>query len=673
MIFALFCLFAAAAPNASAEAAKGGWKDVEVKPAFQYYGVDGDDGRFRQDWRQLDGFSGGVDNLEFATADDKVRFKGKAIVLNDYRNELMVQLPSESYLKVKGKYFRQYYDGSNEPWDTAPYFLGPEFADWEDEDLYADRLSQAVEYGRAIDENTGWAIGYDLWGRFGRERLLRGEQTTGSQRARRSLPGRAYLDGLSHTFYGEYHRLIADKYNFKIRPSYEVYDDYQVVEFYRYANGNGTLSQARTWQDAPQFQDVNLQATVDRFFTDNIYFYTGYLFNYLRNQFTRSEVRTLPPSVAPTFTEPSVDNVRISNTGNLGGVFMNLFGINHLRFAASSRGEVADTSSRGYGITGSATSGNFGHKELRSDIGEYWVSESLGLTYTGTPNLLVDWGVDLDQRKLDYNEFFDAGSYESFVDFGASTRFYNYDADIHYNDLKNTIRGSYRFNRHLKSGLQYRLRYLEREYDVNVDTEPKFYPGVIGDILRRVHEGTASLDVWWTGSWSSTLKYQTINDNIHTEAGGEDVQDQRRHRVTATLIGKPVEPLTLFGSATYESNVLDTPTAGVSTNPTWFQGTDAFDYHADYFIYSVNAVWAVAKDTKVHCGFQQTTSYGQLRDIQHNVLDELRVGVSRQWDSSLKTGVDAIWFDFDDKNTVVPGFDNYDGYGIVFTCSKKFA
>ncbi len=672
----VLCLFGAVAqmPNAYAASApsKPGLKEVVISPIINYVNVRGDRGRFRQDWRMPNGFSSGFENVEAVTTDDKVRFQGYGISENDYGHEMEIALPSDSRLKIKGKYFRQYYDGSNEPWDPSRYFLTSEFADWEDDNLYADRLSETLEYHHQVDEDAGWAVGYDLWGRFGRERLLRGEQTTAAgEKARRSLPARAYLEGLSHTFYGEYQRILGKKYNLKARPSFEFYHDYQDIQFYRYAAGNGSLSQSRTWFDQPNFKDLNLQASIDSFLNEDVYIFSGYLFNYLQNGSVRSEVRAQPPSVAPTFTNPEIDNERVSNTANLGTVIMDFLKVKDLRFRASSRAEVADTNTRGRGVTGSATSGNFGGKDFRSDIGEYWVSESLGLTYTGKPNAIVDWGIDFDQRKLDYDQFFDAGSYESFVDFGARTRFFSYNADILYNDLKNTVRGSYRFNRHLKSGLQYRLRYHDQDYDINTDTEPVFYPGVIKNIRREAHEATASFDVWWVESWSSTFKYQFISDNIHTQLAGLNTQDADRHRVTATLLGKPCNRLTLFGSATYESNLIDTPTVGVATNSTWFQGTDPFDFRGDYFIYSLNANWAVSDDTKLDLRFQQTNSMGSIRHIQRNELYEISLGVSRKIDADTQIKASYFYFDFNDKNEVVPGFDNYDGQGVICSFLKK--
>ena len=668
VVFSLCLLMVTPSALAAEQSASSGsgWKDAVVTPVFNWFNVKGDKGRFRQDSRVKDGFSAGVEEVSATTADEKVSLDAYAISETDYGHTLKVKLSDSENLEIKGKYFRQYYDGSGEPWDPAPYLLPAEHADWEDEDLYADRLRESVDYRREIDDVSSIGFGYDLWGRFGRERLLRGERSTAAgQLTRRSIPARSYLEGLSHTFYGEYRRTLNKKYNFKLRPSFEIYNDQQDIQFYRYATG--ALSEARTFLDSPKFIDFNTAATLDTFVNDDTYFFTGYLFNYLKNESVRSEVRPFGPSLTQTFRDPNVDNERISNTGNLGTIQLNFLGIKDLRFHVSTRAEAANTNSRGFGMAGSSPT----HRESRSDIGEYWLSESLGLNFKGFTNTNIDVMVDLDQRHFDHDEYWDGGSSESVSDFGAASRFYSYNADIFYNDLKNTWRISRRFNSHLKVSSTYRLKYQNRDYDTNVDTVPIFYPGVIGDIVREVHEAGGGLDIWWLESWSSSIKYQHIGDTIHTEVGGDDVQNLIKHRVTATLVGQPVQRVTLFGSASYESNELDTPTDPVSAS-TWYANTDPYDFHGDYLIYNINAVWQANDKTKIHGRYQQTNSFGSFQSVQENVLYELRTGMTQKlWESASLKG-EFFYFDFNDKNDVVPGFDNYDGYGFVCSFQKKF-
>src|SRR3989344_5883222 len=141
-----------------------------VTPAFNWFNVKGDKGRFRQDSRVKDGFSAGVEEVSATTADEKVSLDAYAISETDYGHTLKVKLSDSENLEIKGKYFRQYYDGSSEPWDPAPYLLPAEHADWEDEDLYADRLRESVDYRREIDDVSSIGFGYHLCGRFGRER-----------------------------------------------------------------------------------------------------------------------------------------------------------------------------------------------------------------------------------------------------------------------------------------------------------------------------------------------------------------------------------------------------------------------------------------------------------------------------------------------------------------------
>jgi len=170
-------------------------------------------------------------------------------------------------------------------------------------------------------------------------------------------------------------------------------------------------------------------------------------------------------------------------------------------------------------------------------------------------------------------------------------------------------------------------------------------------------------------SWSSSVKYQNISDSIHTELG-DNTQDLTKNRLTGTLIGQPVDRVTLFGSASFESNQLLTPTDAPVTS-TWYAGTDPYDSHGDYLIYDISAVWQVTDKTKIHGNYQQTNSFGSFRGVGENVLYEFRTGVTQKlWESGTLKG-EFLYFDFNDKNDVVSGFDNYNGYGLIFSYSQK--
>lgn len=637
--------------------------EMTVSPQISFYDVKDDKGRFRQDWRVPTGVSGGISEFSTESKDGNVRMEGHAIFLNDFSNLLLIKLPQDSYLKINGKYFRQYYDGSNEPWDPALYLLGSEYADWEDDDLYADRFTQNFEYGRAVDKNTNLAIGYNVWTRFGRERLLRGEQAAATgQISRRSIPARAYIEGTSHTWYAEYAHTTAQDYNVRIKPSLEMYKDYQNIQFPRYSSG--VLSQDRTFLDSPQFQNLLVEANADKFMNDNTFLYSGYLFNYLKNGSVRSEVR--PVKLTPTFLEPNVDNERLSNTGNLGAVLVNFLNINNLRLSASTRVEGADTNSRGYGLGGSPSV----YRESRSDTGEFWTSESIDLSYSGIRKLNLGLGVDLDQRRFDYNEFFDAGSHEIFTTSAWGNnppQFMTYNTDIFYNDLKTTARATYRLNPHVKFRNQYKYKYQDRDYDTNTDSSTVYYPGVLGDTRKEAHEVSTGMDIWWLKSWSSGLQYQYIKENFRSQASGEDSDEINRHRVTASISGEPVNKLSVFSSATIENYYLDTPTSA-PTGSTWFAGTTPYDYDGSYFVYNLNANWNISEKKKLYCGFQQTRALG----AQHNVLDNFSAGIAHKINEDSEFSAEYAYFAFRDKNDVVAGFDDYHGNGLLLTYKNKF-
>lgn len=639
------------------------FSEFEVTPSLYWLGVEGDNGRFRQDWRMPDGVSGGIEEFKAVTNDGKISIEGHAISENDYGNNIQIKFSDESYLKLNGKYFRQYYDGSNEPWDPALYSLPPEFADWQDEDLYADRFTENLEYGRSLSDRSKIAFGYDLWGRWGREKLLRGEQSgkTGLLN-KRSIPGRSYIDGLSHTMYTQYSFTTENDYNFSIRPSFEIYKDYQDIQFYRYSNGS--LTQDRTFLDSPKFEDLRTELTLDHTFNNNATVYSGYMFDYLKNGSVRSEVR--PVKLTRIFVEPNVDNERISSTGNLGTVMADFLGAKGLRLRASTRAETADTTSRGYGLAGS----NSLYRFSRSDMKELWFSESLGLTYSGLKKANFDFGLDLDQRDLKYDEFFDAADHEIYTTTAWGNnppQFMSYNTDMFYNDFKATARGSYRFNQHVKWNTQYRFKNQEHDYDTNLDSSLIYYPGVLGDVRDQVNEASTGLDVWWFDSWASGLKYQYVQDNFKSQASGENAQELTRNRVTANLMGQPLSKLTLVGSVTVERYLLNTPTS-IPSGSTWLAGEDVYDYNGSYHIYNIDGRWDISDKRNFYWNLQQTSSMGE----QDNVLYEATIGLTHKINEDSEFTAEYLFFDFNDENDIVSDFDSYNGHGILLSMTKSF-
>src|SRR3989338_939337 len=120
VVFSLCLLMVTPSALAAEQSASSGsgWKDAVVTPVFNWFNVKGDKGRFRQDSRVKDGFSAGVEEVSATTADEKVSLDAYAISETDYGHTLKVKLSDSENLEIKGKYFRQYYDGSNEPWNA---------------------------------------------------------------------------------------------------------------------------------------------------------------------------------------------------------------------------------------------------------------------------------------------------------------------------------------------------------------------------------------------------------------------------------------------------------------------------------------------------------------------------------------------------------------------------
>lgn len=618
--------------------------------SYRYYFVNGDEGRFREDRYAPNLHTGGIERFALAGKSDGIVYDVTLRALHEYNYDLGFSFEKEgvAYLKFEGDQFRKFYDGSNEAWDPGVYNLPAEFADWADEDIYADRTDFTLESGISLPFGPQLTLAWDRWSRRGMETLLRGEraQRTGVTPNLRRIPALAWLDGVSNTYSAEFAQTFAKKYEWTLRTEWEEYHDDQYIYFPRYLNG--ALEEARTFQDYPEFRDSRTYLTFNSFVREDIHLSANYLHTNLNNQTERSELR---PNVVNSFPfiEPDVNNRRRSDAATLGADFLKLS--DDLQASVNARYENARTRTNGRGLTGTT------ERLAESQLDERWYAEDLSLTYKGIPRTLVSLAANWEQRRLDWRENEDVRGHEIVTNFGFPNTNIVRESDIDFNDAVYTVTAINRPFEPLKLTVRYRRSNRERDYTERADNSAAFYPGYLGDQDRDVNEWTAKGDWRFHSLWTASFEYQRQDDDISFERQTSAGQQMTMDRFSLNLLGNPLPKLTLVASAMQEQYDLLTPT-DVVPGSDWEDGTTIYDYSADLWLYSLTGSYLINPGSSASVTYQRTEVDGTIRNFQNEVWAGYRVLLFDAQTLELR----YEFFDFNDQSG--NGFDDYDGHGV---------
>ena len=640
-------------------------ESFSIEPSLTTYFVKGDRGRFRQDWNVDDRTTGGVQDIRFTKkqGDVSLEFEGRDLINYDYLAHLRVSKENGHYFDAEWKSFRKYWDGSQDkPWDPAAYNLPAQFQDWDDEELHTNRGNANFEYGYPLSEQAKIILGYQLWTREGRETLLRGEDAVrASLPTLRSIPVRRRVDGVSHTVSVRVPFTVGEIHNIEPGISFEAYRDSHFTNSLRYTNG--ALVQQRDYIEKPQFNDLQLQLKYDSFLSDDVYVHGGYFFNYLRNDSVQSEQR---PNLANpnTYVNPDVNNYRVSNVFSIGSALLNFLRQKGLDARLGFRGEHATTDAHGTLTDGSdATTNPF--RTSDTALGEGWFAEAVSLTYRGLARTTAFMGLDMEQRRLDWNETFDAKSHETFTTFGSGNPNMGYETKITYIDFVPKVKLTHRLNSAVKLFAGYRWQEKERQYNTQFDTHPGYYPGHLGDQERRVHEVTTSANVRLPAGWASILKYQMVADNIEFPKVGDGQQDMDRDRFTVSFSGPLAQKLFVYIAGMYDYYRVNTPAFGPGTSR-WGWGEGAYDFNGDVYITSTNLNYQLTKNVSTFASYQFTNSLGDNQNTLNEAATGFRYNVNKT--SSFEARYQV--FKFNDDRGVEDFDDDYFGQGMSFAFKK---
>lgn len=646
------------------------FQDFYMEPAISTYYVIGDRGRFRQDRLTDDQTNGGARKVTFWGKKGDVRYdyEGRWMTPYDYLSRVHLTREDGLFLNADGKLFRKYWDGSanDRPWEPGDYMLPANFADWPDDQLHTDRGNIDVEIGRPVSDNAKLILGYNLWTRKGRETLLRGEQAARTSRPSiRGIAMRERVKGVSHTISLRMPMTMKKIHEIEPMISYEGFRESQFIDSARY--NNGLINQRRDFIGAPRWDDLKGGINYKSFWRDNVFVHGGYLFNFLSNRSTLSEVRPNNANSANSnlYVAPKVKTFRVSNSANAGGVLLDFLKKQKLDFRFGFRGEHAVSDS----YTRLLSFSTVIPVEANSALNEGWFGEAFSLTYRGLKKTTAYLGLEMEQKRLNWGETYNARLHESVSTFGNPVIFPNYDTNIYYVDFIPRAKLTHRLNSNLKLFGEYKWQEKARYYHTQRDSDPIFYPGILGDQKRHVHDIVLKMDSNLPRTWMTTTKYHLTADNIaFTKRGGEK-QDLDRHQISQTVSGPLAKQLFGYLTGAYEYYRVDTPTVGNPSNR-WGKGSERYDFVGDYVLLANNLNYLLNTKTTLFTSYQLTYSLGDNK----NILNEIQTGFRLKLNDTSSLEGRYEFFHFEDSRGLDDGLDDdYLGHGVSVLFKKSFA
>ena len=664
----------------SSQASSSG-TDAELELAYNYFWVEGDKGRFREDnWISSDATFGikyllveNFNNLELDLDDFYYRLEGHAMYDYDYDFSLLISQNYNYYFQFDASSTRRYFDGSNEYWDQTLYgFLNVDprgTSEHPDEDMYVDRRNYGVEFGWTPEEGITAKIGWKRMEREGRETLLRGSRArvTGDTVPRfRGIPAVANVDGTTDTFYLELSNRFADKYNVTFRQEYEDHKDNQQIVFPRYLNG--VIEQDRNFFDVPSYHISTSLLMVDSHLDDTTYVNANLMYSDLENN-TARESRRLNLANPNHFIDTEVENTREVTAGGFAFRKSN-FMKEDLTLSGGIRVEDSRTEAMSSGLAGGATL-----REAVTDMDKVKISENIRLVYKGKKNATFSFDANLKQMGLDWSENADIRSHEIFnkpsaqsggIPAGVNGILVR-EADIDHFDQKYELKAVFRQNNASRTTIALKYKDLDREYDEVFDNDPLYYPGHIGDYKIKGTEFLIKNAQRLESGLRTNVTYKYIDEKIDTDIGGQ-TQELKIHRLSGSASGAVNEVLFLTGTVMYDDYGLNTPAVGIGGAIKNASNIPSrYDYTGDSYSILANGSYLFGYEKQNTClfGYQHTEAMGAGNSPNDSSYDKLHVMFKLKTKENQSVSLGYQYIDFD--NQAGDNWDDYTANGATVT------
>lgn len=653
-----WCLIEALAGAQSSPAQR---RDVQGTAKFrtEYFHVEGDKGRFREDQWRPDGASGGLERLELKSRDPNEgggytwHLRGRALYEHDYGISLFMQKKNSHYWLFDLSRWRNYFDGSNEAWHASV----PGLAEKSDADFFVDRDTYNVEFGLTPEDGSTLLVGWHRLVKDGQEVLLWGADginTNGQTYS--SIPIVANLRGVTDTLYAEAARTWAEKYNVRVRQEFEQHRDNQRLDKSSY-DINGAVDHTDFVTDDLGYTNWRSLVMFDSFLNEENYVTANYMYSYLQNDSTRDidgyhEVTTT-----------SAGNSRQTHVGAVAYQGDHIANIDHLSLVTGIRIEESQTKAR---MVGSSKYYNFlthqytGPKPriVSSRLDEVPIAETVQLTYRGLEKTTLSAAADLEQRALRWSERDQHGGVFSDPDLSRKT-------DIYISDQIYTFKAVRRQNRALKTTVKLRFKDLDRSY-TDLQDDSAFYPGYIDDYRLRSTDLSLGLDCHLGGSATAALRYQVMQEHIDTELAGR-TQERGIHQGAGSLSFSPRQNMFLVGTVMVERYRMDSPARGVAAN--YAQGPNPFDFEGDSYSLLLDGTYQINEKTACTFGLQHTEALGTVDFAGDYAFDSLELRVKHKCSPQQTMALGYQFMHFDNHEG---RFDDYTAHGLAISYEFVF-
>lgn len=656
-VVAIICL-AALTSWAYAQDTGAPSKTYEGEAQFRYdwIGVNGDEGRFREDNWMTDGSTGGLDWLRMrSTEPDESGYEwvleARALHDVDYAMSLLMNKPENHYLKLDFSGLRRYFDGSNEFWQPS----GVNLAELPDSEVFVDRRNSTIELGLTPSEGLQWIGGWHRLEKDGKEVLLHGRKADDDSDLL-SIPTVLNARGVTDTLYAEVSSTCAEIYNFRIRQEFEQYhsnrfQDWQAMNSAGVVDiGDGDIS-----DDHLGYTNWRTMIMIDSFLDEQTYVTANYMYNYLNSN---SSYNDPLPTTDSHFYKPLSGNIhKKTNVSGLGYRKAAFLHVPHLDLSVGARVEDSQTSGRSQ-LQGRTPANALLTTE--SALDEVRIAESLRLIYKGLRRTTLSFDADLEQRYLtwdaDYTDTSSASSSANNLDRKADTDFF---------DQIYTFKAVRRLNRSVKSTVKFRIKDLERSLtnlsrgNANLND----YPGWLGNWRRVGQDLTVKTDLRINSKTSSTLMYQYVHETIDFTLGGKTT-DQEIHRGLGSLSLNPRNNMFLVGSFMLANYTLNTPT----NEPSTF-GSRPFDFRGNSYSLLLDGIIAFNNKTSCTLDLRHTEAMGTVDFGGDYAFDKLGLTLKRQLASNRAVSLGYSLYSF--NNHDFGAFDDYLAHGgfVTYSCS----
>ncbi len=578
----------------------------ELSPVLQYRGVDGDEGKSREDHWVQDGWSGGLEHflLEKSLKGDwGLRMEGRAIVPEeDYNFHLQLEKEDYGFFRAQYTEYRKYFD------DTGGFFRPFSVPVFDlDKDMHLDIGNFLMEAGITIPDLPRIVVGYEHRFKEGKKSLIEWGSVSEGGLSRKIFPSFKEVDEEVDILRVEVEHNIG-KVHVGDRFRYEKYKT-ETARFEEERDLDSATSEKVTVSEKYEHDALFNTLHLESHISEKIYFSLGYLLTDLEGDGAFSML-TVPFGPEPFDKNWRADSIDIDQESHVMNVNAQFGPYRHLSFYGGFQAEFTetegDTDARLTEISfgGSAVSPE---ARMRSSMDKDGFMETVGVRYSGIPytSLYAEgkWtqhGIDLLEREWE----------EGALAFERVTT----DADRE----RYTLGFSTSPVRRLTLSARYKRSCRENVYNHKRDTEPG-YSAFIDEQNLDTDEISAKATVRMTSAVKASFRYQLVKTEIDTWArttppssvqSGDYAADIYSVSVTATPI--PSMYLTgLFSCRDVNSESFDNESASV------------IEYDGDVYSFIGTAGWAVGEKTDLTLDYL----YSWSDNFEDNSADGLPLGI----------------------------------------------